>query len=661
MENHSTIQVKHFGKGGKLWKKGIIEYTPKAKAKVIDVWRNITVAELAQVLDRDVKYVCDLFLNQVSGGRTVISDQALLHEAVKRSGHRMRVVANPNDVVEEEVDRDIYPRPPPTKSQLKPRPPVVTVMGHVDHGKTTLLDALRNTKVVASEFGGITQHIGAFSVELKSGAKITFLDTPGHAAFTAMRERGANITDIVVLVVAADDGVMEQTVESIRMARQARVPILVAINKIDAPRANVEETKQMLVNNGIQVESLGGDVQAVPISALKRRNLDQLTEALVLQAELLEVGADPIGPVEAVVVESRLHPQRGRLCTIVVQRGTLKKGDVIVADTSLCRVRSIKDHDGKQLTEVKPGYPAEVEGWKDLPSAGEVVLQVDSEKTARNVIKARESKKQLAKQEEDAIAISSKEEQHDREYKEKLMHKRRMGRFRLRSQGPRGKEIIDDDDGTPRINLIIKADVDGTLEALLNTLDSYEEPDCVMDLVHYGVGAVTESDIEMAKSFNGIIYAFNSDCPPKCKDLADQNSVPIKHHNVIYKLVDDVKEEINDRLPPISYEEVIGEATVLQQFDINEGRKKVPVAGSRCIKGVLKRSAKFKLVRNEETLFDGPLSSMRHLKNEVDSIKKDLDCGLQLQDKDLEFKPGDTIVCYENKSKRQETSWDPGF
>lgn len=318
----------------------MIEYPPKAKGEIIGVWKDITVAELANVLGQDINYVKDIFLNQVKTPDTVIRDMRLLQQAIRRSGHRMKFIANPkhNKQEEEIIEKDAYPRPPAPTSQLKPRPPVVTVMGHVDHGKTTLLDALRHSSVVDQEFGGITQHIGAFSVVLDSGARITFLDTPGHAAFSAMRARGANLTDIVVLVVAADDGVMDQTLESIRMAREAKgikflhkhvlcryinitVPIFVAINKIDSPKADIERTERMLVEAGIQIEKLGGDVQAIPISALKKQNLSQLTEALVLQAELLEIVADPTGPVEAVVVESRVHPVRGKVCTVVVQRG----------------------------------------------------------------------------------------------------------------------------------------------------------------------------------------------------------------------------------------------------------------------------------------------------------------------------------------------------
>lgn len=637
----------------------IIEYSPKAKSEVVEVWRDITIRELSTILKGDTQYISDLFLNEFRGANTVISDLGKLQDAIRRSGRRMRVIGKPSAQTITE-DQDVYPQPMPAKEFLVPRPPVVTVMGHVDHGKTTLLDALRQTSVVDQEFGGITQHIGAFSVLLKNGAKITFLDTPGHAAFTAMRERGANITDIVVLVVAADDGVMEQTIESVRMARQANVPILVAINKIDAPNADIDRTEQMLMQIGIQVEKHGGDVQAIPISAKKKQNLEALTEALVLQAELLELGSDPKGTVEAVVVESKLHPHRGKLSTVVVQRGTLKRGNILVADTCLCKVRLLRAADGTILDKVEPGYPAEIEGWRDLPASGDVVLQVPSEQKGRDVIKTREHKKFQEKSKDIASAIAEKTEAHQREYQERLAMKRRMGRYKLRATGPRQKEL-QPDDGHPALNLVIKADVNGTLEAILNTLDTYDLQDCEMDLVHYGVGPVSESDVELAKSFNGIIYAFNVDCPQKIADIASNEAVIVKSLNVIYKLVDDVKQEINNRLPLKEVEEIIGEATVLQQFDINEGKKKIPVAGSRCVKGQLKRNALYRLMRNDEVLYDGTLSSMRHLKSEVDSIKTDLECGLQLSDKNIDFQQGDKLVCYEKRKVPQQTTWDPGF
>ncbi|KAL1513124.1 hypothetical protein ABEB36_002584 [Hypothenemus hampei] len=638
----------------------IIEYS-KSKSEVISVWEGITLVELADILKRDINYVEDLFLNDVPQRNTPIYDMKYLQNAMRRGGKRIKYIAKPTNDSDKDEDIDLHPRPAPSKELLKPRPPVVTVMGHVDHGKTTLLDALRHSSIVEKEFGGITQHIGAFLVNLQSGRKITFLDTPGHAAFSSMRARGANVTDIVILVVAADDGVMEQTIESVKMARTANVPILVAINKIDAPKADIEHTGKMLLEVGIQIEKLGGDVQAVPISALKRQNLEQLTEALILQADLLNVAGDPTGPVEAVVIESNVHQFRGKITTLVIQRGTLKKGDILVAGTAMAKVKSIKNADGTSLNEVPPGYPAEIDGWKDLPSAGDIVLETKNEKFARRVIKFREDQLEKKKMAEDLQIIKEKREEHEKEYKENLNKKRLLGRFRSRREGPRKPETIEKD-GLPSINVIIKADVDGTLEAILETLDTYEEQDCPLDIVHYGVGPVTQADIDLAKTFNCVIYTFNVEVSNSAKSLVKQEEeIDIRQHNVIYKLIDDFREEVNKRLPQKEIEEILGEAEVLQQFEVGKGRKLVPVAGCRCLKGNLKRDALYRVIRNREIIHEGPLSSMRHLKSEVDVIKEDTECGLQLADSSISFEKGDQIQCFERKMVNQQTLWNPGF
>ncbi|XP_066142898.1 translation initiation factor IF-2, mitochondrial isoform X2 [Euwallacea fornicatus] len=640
----------------------IIQYAPKSKGPVIGVWQGITLLELAKVLEEDIDHIKELFSNVYHNPNIQINDMKQLQNALRRGGKRMKFIAKPSNEAHEYKDeiKVLKPRPPPAKEDLKPRPPVVTIMGHVDHGKTTLLDALRHSSVVDQEFGGITQHIGAFLVTLNSGAKITFLDTPGHAAFTAMRARGANLTDIVVLVVAADDGVMDQTVESIKMARNARVPILIAINKIDSPKADIERTQRMLLEVGIQVECLGGDVQAVPISALKKQNLNQLTEALVLQADLLEIGGDPTGPVEAVIIESNTHSGRGNVTTLVVQRGTLKKGDILVAGTAMAKVKSIKDADGRILDQVLPGYSAEIDGWKELPAAGDVVLEAKSEKEAKIVIKFREDALEQKKLEEDLKVIKQKQEMHDKEYKQYLKEKRLSGRFKMRRQGPRQKEIAEDD-GSPSINVIVKADVVGTLEAILETLDTYESDLCPLDIVNYGVGPLTQTDIELAKAFNCVVYAFNIPMPHSLKSIVMEDGIDVREHNVIYKLIEDFKKEVNTRLPKIEIEEILGEAEVLQQFEISKGRKLLPVAGCRCVTGLLKRDALFRVIREKNIVYEGPLASMRHLKSEVDVIKADTECGLQLVDQDITFVKGDKISCFEKKMINQETDWDPGF
>ncbi|XP_026682595.1 translation initiation factor IF-2, mitochondrial [Diaphorina citri] len=509
---------------------------------------------------------------------SVIYDFQVIIDIIQKSGMKYMVINPTNSVADDSNGKDVERRPPADPSVLMKRPPVVTIMGHVDHGKTTLLDTLRNTSVVKSEFGGITQHIGAFVVTLKSGEQVTFLDTPGHAAFSNMRSRGAHCTDIVVLVVAADDGVMEQTVESIRMAREAKVPIIVAINKIDKPAADIERTKNMLLAQGITVEDLGGDIQAVPISALTGTNVDNLTEAIVAQAEIMHLKADYGGPVEAMIVESKFDTHRGKLATALVQRGTLKKGAIVVAGQAWAKVRSM------------------------------------------------------------------------------------LCKKRLRRKGVQREKEYKDDSGEPRLNILLKGDVDGSVEALLDVFDTYTSALCRLDIVHYGVGQVSATDVELATLFNAIIYTFNTTLHPAAKTSAEELGVTVKQFNVIYKLVEDVKEEINAMLPHTYAEEVLGEANVLQMFLITDGKKKVPVAGCRCSKGVLKKNALFKLVRRNEVLFEGKLESMKHLKEEVTSIKKELECGLRLEDPSIEFEPGDTIVCFVKNKVPQFTDWNPpGF
>ncbi|KAL0869414.1 hypothetical protein ABMA27_007652 [Loxostege sticticalis] len=643
-----------------------IRYSPKGGSEVVGIWRNMTVQDLANVLKKDVDHVFKAleFADKTSDTDykkdTVIHNPQIIRDVVKISGFRFKIISNPDKETEEEENKDAVPAPPAPPEALKPRPPVVCVMGHVDHGKTTLLDSLRDTSVVDQEFGGITQHIGAFEVKLQSGDKVTFLDTPGHAAFSAMRSRGALATDIVVLVVAADDGVMEQTVESIRMAREARVPILVAINKIDKPGVNIERTMRSLAQHGIVCEALGGDVQAIPVSALKKQNLDTLVEALTLQAQLMDLKADPGGYVEGVVIEALLDPKTGKQATVLVQRGTLRRGSVIVAGTGWAKVRVLNTADGQTVQEAPPSTPVSVLGWRELPSAGDQVLEVASEKRANEVMKWRHSQRMKEKQVVDLEAIEAKEAEHNAQYQATLARKRAMGRFKLRRQGPREKMI--QEDTHPTLNVFVKGDVDGSVEAILDILETYDEHDRVrLDLVNFGVGPVTPNDLEIAEAFNAVIYAFNVDCPTPLTVEAKKKNIPIKKHNIIYKLVDDVKEELSARIPVSQEEEIVGEANVLQQFMVSEGKKKVPVAGCRCMKGSLARNALYRVIRGQDVVFEGKLASMKHLKDEVNTIKRDMECGLRFADPTFEVQPGDTIVCYKMVDAPVTTGWDPGF
>ncbi|XP_026725711.1 translation initiation factor IF-2, mitochondrial [Trichoplusia ni] len=641
-----------------------IRYSPKS-AEVVGIWRNMTVQEIAQVLNKDTEHVFKAleFADKNSEveykENTVIHNPQIIRDVVKISGCRFKIVPRPDQELETEENKDAVPAPPAPPEALKPRPPVVCVMGHVDHGKTTLLDALRDTSVVDQEFGGITQHIGAFEVQLASGDKVTFLDTPGHAAFTSMRSRGAHATDIVVLVVAADDGVMEQTVESIRMAREANVPILVAINKIDKPGVNIERTMRALSTHGIICEAVGGDVQAIPVSALKKTNLDTLVEALTLQAQLMDLKADPGGYVEGVVIEAQMDARTGKQATVLVQRGTLRRGSIIVAGNGWAKVRVLNSAEGRLVQEAPPSTPVSVLGWRELPSAGDQVLEVSSEKRANEVMRYRSSQRMRDKQVSDLSAISRAQAAHRAAYRARLARKRALGRYKLRPDGPREKML--QRDTHPTLSVLVKGDVDGSVEAILDILETYDEHERVrLDLVHFGVGAVTPNDLEIAEMFKAVIYAFNVDCPTPLLLDAKKKNIPIKTHNIIYRLVDDVKEEISARIPKRLEEEYIGEANVLQQFIVTENKKKVPVAGCRCVKGSLSRNALYRVIRGQEVVFEGKLASMKHLKDEVPTIKRDMECGLRFEEA-FAVQPGDTVVCYKMVDASDTTAWDPGF
>lgn len=646
--------------------KSVVKIAKHKQIPSVDVWRNMTVKELASAMNKSIQSVLDMMQyvdNSAKYNRpgSVIDNWKVVEDILKKMRLRHRIVSKPEAVVaDEEKMSDVHRRDPKDYLDVRLRAPVVTIMGHVDHGKTTLLDKLRNSNVVEGEFGGITQHIGAFSV-LIDNQRITFLDTPGHAAFCAMRNRGAQCTDIVILVVAADDGVMEQTVESIKMARDAKVPIIVAVNKIDKPQADVERAKKMLIQHGIQVEDRGGDVQVVPISALKGTNLDTLMESVLVQAELMELKSDYLGPVEGVVIESSTDPYRGKLVTVLVQCGTLRKGDILVAGTAWCKVRGLFNDSGKPFDKAVPSTPVEIIGWRNnLPSAGETVIQVPSEKRASEVMQFREHAESKKKQDEDYLIIKAKTEDYNKKYRAALEEKRKITRYKLRNKGPRQKENIDTHFG-PRLSVIIKGDVDGSVEAILDVLDTYSSDLCQLDVVHYGVGPVSPNDISLAQAFSAVIYTFNIGVLNEVKETLKSSGVRISNHNVIYKLVDAIKSDINKLLPEKDVDDVVGEANVLQEFLINEGKSKVPVAGCRCTKGSLKKSALFKLIRNGDVLYSGSVSSLRHLKNEVETIKKDLECGIRLVDQDIRFQPGDVLQCYKIKKVPQRIDWDPGF
>ncbi|MBN3309052.1 IF2M factor, partial [Amia calva] len=565
-------------------------------------------------------------------------------------------------------NKDAMKRPPGDPAVLVSRPPLVTIMGHVDHGKTTLLDSLRKSQVAAGEAGGITQHIGAFMVQLPSGEKITFLDTPGHAAFSAMRARGALVTDIVVLVVAADDGVMKQTVESIQHAKNAKVPIIVAVNKCDKHKSDPERVKRELLSHDVVCEEFGGDVQAVHISALKGDNLLALAEATVALAEFLELKADPTGLVEGTIIESRTDKGKGPVTTAIVQRGTLRRGCTLVAGKSWAKVRFLFDENGRAVNEAGPSAAVEVVGWKELPSAGDEILEVESEQRAREVVEWRQYMEEQEKQKQDMHVIETKQREHLESYKkdrESLSHltwrQRKAAIYRANKHRMAFRPSEKTEDQELSLPLIIKGDVDGSVEAILNILDSYDaDEQCRLDLIHFGVGDISENDISLAETFSGTIYGFNVTANKSIQQIAAKKGIQLKLHKVIYKLIDDLKEELSSKLPGTVEESVIGEATVLAMFDVTVDKKKVHVAGCRVQKGLLDRKMKFRLIRGRDVLWEGSLTKLKHHKDDVQSVKTGMECGLSL-DQDIDFRPGDEIVCYKDLQKEQTIAWDPGF
>ncbi|KFP24382.1 hypothetical protein N325_08637 [Colius striatus] len=652
------------------------EETKKRKKKIpltqgeVEIRRQMTIEELARAMGKDVDHIYEALL-YTDVDLDSLEPDSVLHEdhiklIVKKSGMKYKSAKLKEE--KERENKDAVKRPPAEPAALTPRPPVVTILGHVDHGKTTLLDSLRKTQVAAMEAGGITQHIGAFLVHLPSGEKITFLDTPGHAAFSAMRARGTHVTDIVVLVVAAEDGVMQQTIESIQHAKNAGVPLVLAINKCDKPEADPERVKKELLAHDVVCEEFGGDVQAVNISALKGENLMVLAEATVALAEMLELKADATGLVEGTVIESRKDRGKGPVTTAIIQRGTLRKGCVLVAGKTWAKVRFMFDENGKAVEAASPGIPVEIMGWKEVPSAGDEILEVESEQRAHEVVAWRTYAEQQEKLKKDVEVIEAKQKAHRMEYKEKqqkLAHltwrqrKAVLYKANKHQMFSRSKERTEMDKNV--LSVIVKGDVDGSVEAILNILDSYDADDeCKLEIIHFGMGDISETDISLAEAFNGVVFGFSVKATEGTKQLAAKKGVKIKLHNVIYKLIEDLKDELNSRLPSATLEETRGEASVLNVFSVTVGKNKVPVAGCRVQKGLLDRRMKFKLLRSGDVIWKGSLSSLRHHKEDVQVIKSGMDCGLSL-DNYAECKIGDEIICYEEKEVKQTTSWDPGF
>jgi len=488
-------------------------------------------------------------------------------------------------------------------------------MGHVDHGKTSLLDAIRNANVVSGEAGGITQHIGAYQVTAPGGEKVTFIDTPGHAAFTAMRARGAKVTDIVVLVVAADDGVMPQTIEAIRHAKAANAPIIVAINKIDKPEANPQRVMQELLQHDVQTEAFGGDTLAVEVSATKHINLDKLLEAIALQAELLDLAADPDRNAEGTVIEARLDRGRGPVATVLVQRGTLRVGAIVVAGAQWGRVRALIDDHGAAVDEAPPSMPVEVLGFDGAPEAGDRVAVVESEARAREITVYRE-----------------------RQRREKLAARGGGGvRTSLHDMMSNLKTV-----GRKEIQIVLKGDVQGSVEAVTTALEKLGNDEVAARVIHGGVGGITESDVTLAAASKAVIIGFNVRALKEARDLAEREGVEIRYYNIIYNLVDDVKAALSGMLAPTLRETMLGNALIQEVFLIS---KVGNIAGCKITDGVVQRGSHVRLIRDNVVVHEGKLGTLKRFKDEVAVVHAGQECGMAFEGYQ-DMRRGDIIECY---------------
>lgn len=567
----------------------------------------ITVQELA---NRMAEKSADVIKKLMSLGVMATINQPIDADTaqivVEELGHKFKRVAD-SDV--EEAIKGAEDTP----DQMLPRAPVVTVMGHVDHGKTSLLDALRETNVAAREAGGITQHIGAYQIVTPKGDKITFIDTPGHEAFSEMRARGAKVTDIVVLVVAANDGIMPQTIEAIRHAQAAEVPIVVAINKIDLPGADPMKVKTALLQHGIAVEELGGESLCAEVSAKKRINIDKLLEAILLQAEILDLKANPNRTADGTVIEAKMEKGRGSVATVLVQRGTLKVGDICIAGKEWGRVRAMFNEMGHKVQEAGPATPVEVLGLQGTPAAGDDFTVVADENQAREVTNYRIRKERDAK-----LVKSAKSAM------EQMLDKIKSGEIK-------------------HLPVIIKADVQGSIEAIEGTLNKLSNDEVSVQILHSAVGPISESDITLAKASNAFVIGFNVRAIPQARDMARRDGVDIRYYSIIYDVADDVKKGLEGMLSPELKEKILGYAEIRNVFNITGVGK---VAGCMVTEGLVKRGAKVRLLRDNVVIHDGNLGQLKRFKEDVKEVKEGYECGMSFENYN-DIQVGDYIECYE--------------
>ncbi len=577
----------------------------------VTVESGVTVKDLSQALGVPMPELIKILMNL---GQMRTATQSLADEEVEVIGSELQREITIKHAAEEELEPETFED---ADEDLKARPPVVTIMGHVDHGKTTLLDAIRQTSVVETEAGGITQHIGAYQVQV-DGRRITFLDTPGHEAFTAMRARGAKVTDIAVLVVAADDGVMPQTKESISHARAAEVPIVVAVNKIDVANANVDRVKSELAAEGLQPEDWGGATQFSEVSAREKTNLDDLLERILLVADAeLDLRANPRAEASGYIIESRLDVGRGPVATVLVLRGTLKVGDAVVAGDASGRVRALYDYRGERVQEARPGDPVEVLGFEHPPIAGEFARVVEHERQAKhlaNVRAERLRREQLAQRPRRRVSL------------ETLFEEVQSG------------EVRD-------LNIVLKGDVQGSVEAIVSELQKIQHPEVAVSVIHTGVGGITENDVNLASASDALVLGFNVRPSADARQLAEREGVDIRTYRVIYQLTEDIQQALVGMLSPVETEETLGEAEVRALFKVS---RLGTIAGSMVTSGVVRRGARVRIIRDGTVIHETTVAQLKRFKDDVREVAEGFECGILL-DGFNDVKEGDVLEIYETR------------
>ena len=604
------------GKKGKKKQTKELEGRNKQKIfelKEITIPDNITVKDLAIELKKTSGEIIKKLFNygiMATINNTVDFDTAYLVAS------EFGVTAKKKEEIKEE---DIlFDDSEDKEEDLKPRPPVVVVMGHVDHGKTSLLDAIRKTNVIEGEAGGITQHIGAYKVNI-NGRELTFLDTPGHEAFTSMRARGAQITDIAILVVAADDGVMPQTIEAINHAKVAEIPIIVAVNKIDLPGANIDRIKQQLMEYELVPEEWGGDTIFVPISAKKHLNIENLLEMVLLVADMKELKANPNKQAKGAVIEARLDKAKGPIASMLVQRGTLNIGDTIVVGKSIGKIRAMKNDKGQKVKAAGPSTPVEIMGLTDVPEAGDTFYEVKDEKTAKHLIERRKRQ-------------------------EREEHLNNVNKVTLSNVFEKMAS-----ENLKQLNIIVKADVQGTSEALKQSLEKLSNDEVKVKVIHYSAGAVTESDVQLAKAAKAIIIAFNVRPTSTAKEMGEREEVEVKQYSVIYQAIEDVEAAMKGMLDPVFEEKVIGEAEVRQTFRVSSVGT---IAGCFVLNGKVERNAGVRVIREDVVIHEGKLVSLKRFKDDVKEVTKGFECGLQIENYN-DLKEGDKIEVFVQEQVKQ--------